>query len=115
MARKVIAVEEFGGCGVDVGVLRCVFLMWCVGRKEDVIDVTAFKVFYLSGRRVCVYSWNDRVESMDRSFEEVVNCIRLIFDGVLCDVRGIVICGTGLYEGMMVRMSWICDCVAGFL
>ena len=36
-------------------------------------------------------------------------------DGVTCDVRGIFICGTGLYEFMMVRMSWICDCVTGFL
>ena len=84
MGRKVVTVEEVGGCGVDVGVLKGVVLMWCVGRKEDVIDVTAFKVFYSSGRRVCVYSWNDRVESMDRSFEEVVKCIRLIFGREAC-------------------------------
>ena len=36
-------------------------------------------------------------------------------DGVLCDVRGIFIGGTGLYKGMMLWMSWICDCAAGFL
>ena len=52
MARKVVTVEEVGGRGVDVGVVRGVFLRWCVGREEDVIDVTAFKVFDASGRRI---------------------------------------------------------------
>ena len=52
MAREVVTAEEVGGRGVDVGVLRGVVLVWCVGREEDVIDVSAFKVFDSSGRRI---------------------------------------------------------------
>jgi len=66
-----------------------VFLIWCVGREEDVVNMTGFGVFDSSGGRTLVHGGDDGVKTMPMMVEEVGENIVLIGGGELGMKRGV--------------------------